>query len=439
MRHELDSGEAHFRSNGLRLRPPAAAFDPTGPMRVWPGDESVVSQRAEPGIDSGGAGSEPWNVMGHSKDPCEKVRRMKSSRPSFLTVDFLIAIGFFVVISGCQPETDGATTDAGTPLGGEVMTDWHGVTLVDELWKVGRFEGAEHEVLGRIADVTFVGSGLAIFDSHSNRIHWYDSTGQHEVSTGGSGGGPGEFRMVHSLDLVPDGTLAALNLGGGIEFFDKDGHSQGSVRFPGSAREMCVMDSTLVVLGTLGSSDLPLHLMDLADSTWTSIGRTDVPETGSPHRRLLVGGLIDGRIGCLADRVLYARSSDGTVRALRKDGSVQWEVEMPSFVPIAHEEDGERGIRHGPPEGATEVHGFAGVTRFGGTLAVQIMRLDLRTEELSLSTVFLNLDSGRILGRDDSLPLIMAAREDRIAITREAPMPEVVVYSITHPEGLNGP
>ena len=344
----------------------------------------------------------------------------------------LATLGFAVIVTGCHPETEGSARVGGASPGEEVLTDWQGVTLVDELWKVGRFDGPEYEALGMIGGVTFVGAGLALSDIQANRIHWYDSSGQHEMSAGGSGEGPGEFEGVKDLDLLPDGTLAALNLGGSIEFFSEDGDPKGSLRFPGSPQEMCLIDSTLVVLGTLAGSDLPLHVLDLAGGDWTSIGATGVPASDSPLRKYLVSGELAGKIGCMADRIVYARSSDGTVRALNRDGSVLWEVKMPSFVAMVHEVDGERGVRHGPPEGATEVHGFLGVWRFGETLAVQIFRQDLSSNEISFSTVFLDPASGQIFGKDDSLPLIMAVTEDRIAEGRLLSMPELVVHSITH-------
>jgi len=345
--------------------------------------------------------------------------------------DLLAAVGFFVV-SGCLPETGGNTKAAGASPGEEELPEWQGVTLVDELWKVGLMDGPEYEVLGEIADAVFIGTGLAVSDSHSNRIHWYDGSGKHKVSAGGSGGGPGEFIKAHSLDLLPDRTLAVVDASRTIEFFSEDGKPKDNVLFPGRAATMCIIDSTLVVLGALNDSDLPIHLMDLPNGVWTSIGSTGVPETESRHRRVLVLSLVDGAIGCVGDRIVYARSSDGSVRALNRDGSELWEVEIPSFVSMEHVDDGERGIRHGPPEGATEVHEFHSVSRFGQTVAVQILRYSRRTREIPVTTVFLDLASGQILGKDDSLPMIIGAREDRVAVARETPIPEIAVYSISH-------
>lgn len=352
--------------------------------------------------------------------------------PLLRNVALLTALGPFVVGIGCHSETDGGTKTAGVSSDDDLLTGSYGMTLADELWKVGRLDGPEHEALGRIGGVTFVGDGLAVSDSHTNRIHWYDRSGQHVISAGGSGGGPGEFEAIHSLGVLPDGTVAALDLAGSIEFFSADGEATEGVRFPGYPREMCVLDSTLVVLGTHGDLDRPLHLTDLPEGAWNSIGTTDVPESDSPHRRLLIGGYLGGSIGCMEGRVVYARSSDGTVRAFNREGSVLWHVEIPSFVALVHEDVGERGIRHGPPDGATEFHGFYGVTRFGRSVVVQILQVDVRTKDVSVATVFLDVTSGQMLGRSDSLPRIVAARGNHVAVLKEEPAPEIVVYATSH-------
>ena len=358
---------------------------------------------------------------------------MNQSRRIFPNINILAALAASVVLIACRPEAEGNRGAAIDSAGEEPMGEWHGVELGDEIWKVGRMEGPEYEVLGKIADVTFVGTGLAVSDSHSDRIHWYDDSGIHRMSAGGSGGGPGEFVRVHSLDILPDGTLVAVDGGSrGIEFFGEDGNSTDHLLFPGSIEEMCLLDSTMVVLGTVDDSDLPLHLIDLADGSLASIGSTTAPESDSRNRGALVLGLLGGSIGCMADRIVYARSSDGMVGALDRDGSVLWEVEMPSFLAIVYEDDGERGIKTSAPEGATEFHVFHSVTRFGQTVAVQIQRISLGTRDVSISTVFLELASGEILGEDGSLPMIMAVKGDRIAVVREAPIPELAVYSFSH-------
>lgn len=92
---------------------------------------------------------------------------------------------------------------------------------------------------------------------------------------------------------------------------------------------------------------------------------------------------------------------------------------------------------HGAPDGATEMHGFAALSRIGTTIAVQAWRLDLETDELTIQTTFVELSSGAILGKDDSLPRILAVAEDRIAVAEEEPVPAVVVFAFD-PSGGHG-
>src|SRR5680860_1461707 len=79
----------------------------------------------------------------------------------------------------------------------------------------------------------------------------------------------------------------------------------------------------------------------------------DSPGTDNPRRRSLVYQSVLGKIGCMADRIVYARSSDGTVVALSRDGAELWRVQIPSFVALVHEDVGKAGIYNGPPAGAT--------------------------------------------------------------------------------------
>lgn len=343
-------------------------------------------------------------------------------------------------ISGCDRDTQRGMADAGASLAGAWPTNWQGVTLADELWNVGNASGPEHVALGSIGGVTFIGSRLAISDNHSQRIHWYDEFGEHEVSAGRRGDGPGEFFSVGSLATLPDGTLAALNIGGSVEMFDGRGKSKEGVRFPGRPKDFCAIDSTLIVLGTLSGSYRPLHLMDLGgrEGEWTSIGDSDAPPRESRHPRSLASNLLDGSIGCMAERVVYARSSDGTVRALSKDGTLLWDMKVPLFTAAVHENAGERGTRVGPPAGATEVHSFLDVVQVYATVAVQVLRLDVssadrpRDARRSITTLFINLSSGEILGTNSSLPHMVAVSEGRIAVTRETLVPEVAVYSAAY-------
>lgn len=364
------------------------------------------------------------------------------SKRALKTIHRLMALGLLAGVFGCRPEPVNRT-DAEIPDREEVLADWHGLVVGGELVKVGSMEGPDHQVLGRISGAAFVGSGLAIADSHTNRIHWYDRNGHHVVSAGGTGDGPGEFRRIHSLDVLPDGTLAALDLGGKIEFFGSDGNHKESIRFPGNSREMCLLDSTVVIHGRRNSDwYAPLHLMDLADGEWTSIGEIQIPDhlrVNPSNERVLISASNSAKIACVAGRIVFARSYDGLVSAMDRNGSVHWDVVIPEYVSEELKWVPGMGLRHTSPEGAEAYHMVWGATGIGEFVSVQIVRMPKRGDP-SIFSVFLDINSGEVLGKDDSLPQwIVAADGDRIAVasgdglveTRKTPIPELVTYSIT--------
>jgi hypothetical protein len=171
--------------------------------------------------------------------------------------------------------------------------------------------------------------------------------------------------------------------------------------------------------------------MDLDDDAWRSIG-PGVPSSDDQHWKALARGLLSGKIACLDEQIVYARSSDGTVRGLHRDGALLWEAQVPSFVAMEHEYGGERGVRHGPPEGATEVSAFLGVARLTEVVAVQVVSVTVLSREVSIFTVFVDPLSGQLLGKDDSLPQILAAGGGRIAVAKEGLAPGISVHAIAY-------
>jgi len=358
------------------------------------------------------------------------------------TVQWILALGLLPSALGCHSEGRNGT-NTGLLSDEEVLPDWHGVAVDGELWRVGRSDGPEHEVLGMISDAVFLGPGLALADSHSNRIHWYDRNGRHRVSAARRGGGPAEFRRIHTLDILPDGTLAALDLAGKVEFFDGEGEHKETLQFPGSARDMCLIDSTVVVLGnSIDEPNSPFHRVDLPGNAWTSFGEIRIPDhlagddSNEGRKRVLQNNFRKGAIACVAGRIVFARTTDGTVSALDENGSVLWERRIPGYVGEVLEWVPGRGLGHSAPEGVSEGHMVWGITGLGETVAVQIARISTTyggtLEEVPLFSVFLDIYSGKVLGKNDSLPqMLLAASEGRIAVANRTPVPQIVTYSIT--------
>ena len=143
------------------------------------------------------------------------------------------------LLAGCGADTGGGAADMA------VVRDSAGITIVEfpltdsaaaewreaeEILSIGAVEGPPAELLSRVTGaVRLDDGGIVIADGGSNEIRWFDADGQHTVSVGRSGAGPGEFRRVSRLAraagdsvlaydvanrritvLTPDGTVARM-------------------------------------------------------------------------------------------------------------------------------------------------------------------------------------------------------------------------------------
>jgi DNA-binding beta-propeller fold protein YncE len=66
---------------------------------------------------------------------------------------------------------------------------------------------------------------MYVADGYGNaRIHKFSRNGQHRLSWGEPGGGPGEFRIPHGIAVVPDGTVVVADRENSrLQFFSPDG------------------------------------------------------------------------------------------------------------------------------------------------------------------------------------------------------------------------
>lgn len=71
--------------------------------------------------------------------------------------------------------------------------------------------------------VSIPGLGYAVADRRRNQIFFYDESGNHRRTVGGSGGGPGEFQALGSLRVLGDSLLAFDWRTGRLTIFDLDG------------------------------------------------------------------------------------------------------------------------------------------------------------------------------------------------------------------------
>lgn len=77
---------------------------------------------------------------------------------------------------------------------------------------LGRLDGQEPEIFHGVADVTLAPTGeLIVADGGSREVRVFDAQGRHHGTFGGSGDGPGEFRMLDRVQALDDGRVAAFD------------------------------------------------------------------------------------------------------------------------------------------------------------------------------------------------------------------------------------
>lgn len=107
-------------------------------------------------------------------------------------------------------------------LSGSVWGDT--MQLVPEL-SIGVMEGSPNQMFGRIASLDVDVEGrLLVLDAHAREVRVFSRAGEHLVSFGGHGGGPGEFQSADFLRATPDGSVVVRDQAAArFSIFDSDG------------------------------------------------------------------------------------------------------------------------------------------------------------------------------------------------------------------------
>jgi hypothetical protein len=127
-----------------------------------------------------------------------------------------------------------------TPLGGQQIVDLEAEDrplspTVEDVYRVGSFDGEDWETFGEVADVAFDGQGnLYVFDSQASRIVVVDPAGSFVREIGQPGEGPGELRMPVAFTVFRDGRVVIADMAHrAYSLFGPDGEYQRSVSMGG--------------------------------------------------------------------------------------------------------------------------------------------------------------------------------------------------------------
>jgi hypothetical protein len=90
------------------------------------------------------------------------------------------------------------------------VTWWH--LDPEARFDVGKIEGTESETLYQVNGAVQLSDGrVAIANAGTSEVRYYAPDGQHIVSAGRSGGGPGEFQRITKLILLPGDSVAVVD------------------------------------------------------------------------------------------------------------------------------------------------------------------------------------------------------------------------------------
>lgn len=260
-----------------------------------------------------------------------------------------------------------------------------------QVFAIGRAEGADHEMFGAVTGVAFdAAENLYVLDRQSKRVMVYDRTGRFLRQIGKPGQGPGELMVPLQLAVAGDGTVIVSDLGRrGHSLFRPDGtfirnvvledwmpglgaafawHPRGGIvstfRQPFGAGTGTRTENTLPLLFVPASGGAPTRLFDIPQ-------QTQVDQQGNANeRQVIMRGppmfsppvLFDVLPG---GQMALSFTSGYTIRVLDPNGQTARYLQRPVRPRLTTEADRERA-REQRREMITSGQGMVRVSVGGG-------------------------------------------------------------------------
>jgi hypothetical protein len=145
-------------------------------------------------------------------------------------------------------------------------------TVRGPLVEIGEREAEPAYQLFRVIGAQRLSEGRIVVANHgSHELHFYDSLGRHQLSVGGEGDGPGEFRFLSALRRFAGDSLLTLDVGQGrVSVFSGEGsfvrsfNLKEDFQFP-------------ILAGVFADGSLLVYWrFDLGPETKTGVSRPDV-------------------------------------------------------------------------------------------------------------------------------------------------------------------
>lgn len=145
-------------------------------------------------------------------------RRSTCRRPTLISASAVL----FLSVAACAASepTDELLTAAGEyETTGAVVVSHDRIPPSLPLWRIaqgpelriGRVEGQGPDIFGRIASIVTTTAGdIVVADTRALEIRAFDSRGRFRWRAGSEGEGPGEFRRIDKLLLLPDDSILVL-------------------------------------------------------------------------------------------------------------------------------------------------------------------------------------------------------------------------------------
>jgi len=248
-----------------------------------------------------------------------------------------------IVLSGCGPgdgsSQNGIVRDSAGVLIAENPSDAAGNAWAlpsPPVLEIGRSEGdgPGSDLFGAIANVTRLSNGyIAVADRHAQEVRVFDDEGDHVLTFGRPGEGPGEFTALWSIAELAGDTIAAVDaLGGRVSLFSSVGvfgRSFPIPRLPGA--------SAPNVVGWLADGTLLIESLTRSPSRDTRNQRTHFLYAVDRHGEILgtLGEFPGSRLGQNGLGLGFAARAE-----FAGGGSLAWVGQSGRFELVGHDRDG---------------------------------------------------------------------------------------------------